>query len=33
MGVPSGHTIPPVFLYAFGWGTGWIRRGFQDNNK
>ncbi len=21
--------IPPVFLYAFGWSAGWIRRGFR----
>ena len=21
--------IPPVFLYAFGWMVGWIRRGFR----
>jgi hypothetical protein len=21
--------IPPVFLYAFGWSVGWIRRGFR----
>jgi hypothetical protein len=22
--------IPPVFLYAFGWSAGWIRRGFRQ---